>query len=77
MVRGFDSDEVSRGTHQLRFTEWVDCPVCDTVFDAVFVEDSISVEDIVDPPCGPQVCPCCGHTWVCQMTGWMFYGEAG
>ncbi len=77
MVRAFDSDEVSRSGQPLRFTELVDCPTCETTIEGVFVDASISVEDIVDAPTGRHHCPRCGHEWVSAMTGWLFFGEAG
>ncbi len=77
MVRAFDSDEVNRTGCPMRFTEIVDCPRCGTAFDADFVDGSISVEDIVDPPTGRHTCPRCEHTWVSEMTGWTFFSEAG
>lgn len=77
MPRDFDSDAVARGEAVLRFTENVDCPRCDTIFESVFHDDSDTVEDITDPPTGTHTCPACGHRWTCEMTGWTFYTEAG
>lgn len=76
--RAFDSDEVSRAdTPLLRFSENVDCDECGVVFEGEFVDNSMTVEDIADPPRGRHVCPGCGHEWTSEMTGWTFYSEAG
>lgn len=74
--RAFDSDKV-RG--QLWFRENVDCPACGEVFEGEFVDNagSMSVEDMTEPPVGSHRCPACGREWVSEMTGWMFYSEAG
>lgn len=78
MPRDFDSDEVARGEQlALRFTELVDCPACGQTFHGVFHDDSMSVEDLTDPPIGEHTCPECGHQFVSEMTGWTFYSEAG
>ena len=77
MPRQFDSDAVARGEEGLRFTENLDCPQCALMFEGVFVDDSISVEDIVDPPRAAHTCPGCGHQWTAEMTGWTFFSEAG
>lgn len=79
MPRAFDSDEVARSHDQvmLRFTENVECEQCGTVFEGIFHDDSMSVEDIVDPPLGEHTCPECGHHWASEMTGWTFFTEAG
>lgn len=75
--REFDSDLVARGEQRLRFVELVDCPSCDVVFDGVFDDDSLTVEDMVDPPTGTHTCPQCGHRWTSEATGWSFFSEAG
>lgn len=80
MPRNFDSDEVARSFvegMELQFVENVDCPACGTVFEGEFHDDSITVEDVVDPPVGVHRCPACGHEWSSAMTGWTFYSEAG
>lgn len=76
MPRDFDSDNL-RG--QLTFTENVTCSGCGEVFEGTFIDysESQSVEDMVDPPAGVHVCPECGYGWKSEMTGWMFYSEAG
>lgn len=79
MARLFDSDDIARAAtpQPLYFTEFVDCPRCDTVVDGIFTDDSITVEDIVDPPTGSHACPTCGHAWTSDMTGWTLFTEAG
>lgn len=74
MPRMFDS---SNADYQLRFTENVDCESCGTTFEGEFHDESLTVEDIVDPPVGEHTCPACGHHFASQMTGWTFYSEAG
>ena len=76
--RSFDSDEVARADRApLRFTELVDCPECGKTTEGVFLDFSMSVEDIVDPPIGTHLCPGCDWVWASEMTGWTFYSEAG
>lgn len=78
MPRAFDSDAVQRGEQPLVFTENVECPQCATVFDGSFHDsESLSVEDVADPPTGTHTCPACGHSWMSSMSGWVFFTEAG
>lgn len=76
MPRAFDSDSAPE---ILRFTENVDCPRCGEIFEGEFLDHtrSLSVQDMQEPPFGDHECPECGFAWQAQMTGWMFYGEAG
>jgi ribosomal protein S27AE len=76
LPRAFDSDSVPE---ILRFTENVDCPRCGEIFEGEFLDhtQSLSVQDMQEPPRGAQVCPECGHGFSAELTGWMFYGEAG
>jgi len=75
--RAFDSDDVARDETTLQFVEIIDCPLCGTAFETVFTDDSLTVEDIVEPPTADHTCPSCGHLWNAPMTGWTFYSEAG
>lgn len=79
--RDFDSDEVARSPEQLqlRFTENVECRICGLLFEGVFYDpdNSMTVEDIVEPPIGEHQCPGCGHRWISAYSGWSFYTEAG
>lgn len=79
MPRAFDSDEVSRSTGRgrLHFTERVECPDCSLELEGDFYDSSLTVEDMVEPPSGRHTCPACGRVWSSQMTGWLFYTEAG
>jgi hypothetical protein len=76
MARLFDSDSAPRW---LTFSENVTCPRCEEIFDGLFVDhtESHSVEDLTDPPVGEHVCPECGLAFSTEMTGWMFFTEAG
>lgn len=76
MPRAFDSDDRHAA---LAFVENVDCPVCDTVFEGHFVDEShsISYEDMTDPPKGVHECPHCQRVFTTEMTGWSFFSEPG
>ncbi len=76
MPRAFDSDEPPA---QLSFTENVTCKHCNEVFEGTFYDytQSQSVEDMTEAPAGWHQCPACRFSWVSEMTGWMFYTEAG
>lgn len=77
MPRSFDSADGDGLV--LRFTENVDCPACGTTFEGVFhdQDQSITVEDMTEPPVGEHECPACGHRWASAATGWAFFSEAG
>lgn len=78
MPRAFDSDDVLRSNDPLlTFTEFVVCPSCGYEFESDFHDNSLSVEDIVDPPYGEHICPQCVIRFGSHMTGWTFYSEAG
>lgn len=76
MPRSFDSDDRDP---ILRFTENVECPVCDEIFEGTFLDltESLSVSDMTEAPIGHHCCPECGQDFISLMTGWMFYSEAG
>lgn len=76
MPRSFDSDSAPA---ELRFTENVTCPACGEIFEGSFVDytESQSVEDMTEPPVGEHECPRCGHGFRSELTGWMFFTEAG
>ena len=75
MPRGFDSGEPAGGL--LLFFENVECPACETVFEGEFYDDSMSVQDITEPPVGSHKCPECDTEWISQATGWTLHSEAG
>ncbi len=74
MPRAFDSDQPGA---RLEFTELVDCPSCDATIEGWFTDDSMSFQDMTDPPTGVQVCDACGHAWRATAAGWQFYSEPG
>lgn len=76
MPRFFDSDALDG---RLQFTENVNCLGCGETFEGLFFDytESQSVEDLVDPPVGRHECPYCGRQFESELTGWMFYTEAG
>lgn len=61
----------------LEFTARVECPECETEFEAVWLDDSITAEDMTEPPEGDFTCPGCGHIHHQVYPGWMFRSEAG
>ncbi len=75
MPRSFDSDAAPG---LLGFTENVQCPVCGETFEGHFLDysQSLSVQDMTEPPTGEHECEC-GHRFRSELTGWMFYSEAG
>lgn len=76
MARSFDSDHLPS---QLSFTENVSCLRCGETFEGYFFDytQSLTVEDLTEPPRGNQVCPWCEHHFDAEMTGWMLFSEAG
>lgn len=76
MPRSFDSDNTES---VLAFTENVECPRCEELFEGSFVDysQSLSVQDMTEPPEGVHECPGCQLHFRSEMTGWMFYSEAG
>lgn len=76
MPRAFDSDAAP---DRLDFTENVICGSCDEIFEGFFFDytQSLAVEDMTEPPVGHHCCPGCGLQWSSELTGWMFYSEAG
>jgi catabolite regulation protein CreA len=77
-----DSDEQARSGGPLVLTALVDCDEneggCGTTFQAIWTDDSLSVEDMAEPPVASITCPECGHVHVAmEWPGWTFYSEAG
>jgi hypothetical protein len=72
-----DSDDQARSAGPLVLTANVDCGSCLAVFEGVWTDPSITIEDMTEPPVAVQKCPVCGaeieETW----PGWMFRSEAG
>jgi DNA-directed RNA polymerase subunit M/transcription elongation factor TFIIS len=73
--RAFDTDEHD-DRKPLVFTEVVKCPKCGTEQTGMFTDDSMSVEDMVEPPKTEQECEVCLHHWVAEYSGWSTYGDA-
>lgn len=77
MPRTYDSDEHRVNGGVLTFAANVDCEECGTMFEAVWVDDSLDAEQMTDPPIADQTCPGCGHTEEIEYPGFVNYGDAG
>jgi hypothetical protein len=61
----------------LVLTAYLDCPECEAVFEGVWKDDSLSVQDMAEAPVADQTCPN-GHVMAAEeYSGWMFRSEAG
>lgn len=60
-------------------TALVDCgnPDCGETFEGAWTDDSMSVQDMAEPPVAVQECPSCGHKQAETYPGWCFRSEAG
>lgn len=76
-----DSDEQARSGGPLVLTALVDCDGdggCDATFQAVWTDDSLSIEDMTEPPRADIACPECGLVMEdMEWPGWCFRSEAG
>ena len=61
----------------LDLTALVDCASCGTTYEGRWLDDSMSVQDMAEPPEAVQECPSCGHRQQEVYPGWMFRSEAG
>lgn len=63
----------------LELTALVDCanPDCGATYDGNWTDDSMSVQDMAEPPEAEQTCPGCGHVQLEAYSGWCFQSEAG
>lgn len=61
----------------LRLTALIDCAACGATFEGCWLDDSMSVQDMAEPPEAEQECPNCGHRQLETFPGWMFNTEAG
>jgi hypothetical protein len=61
----------------LELTALVDCAKCDTTYDGRWTDDSLSVQDMAEPPEAVQECPGCGHEQLETYPGWCWQSEAG
>jgi hypothetical protein len=57
----------------------VDCanPKCGETYEGLWTDDSLSVQDMAEPPEAEQECPSCGNKQVEIFPGWTFRSEAG
>ena len=55
----------------------VDCENCEGAYDGRWTDDSMSVQDMAEPPCAEQECPSCGHQQLEIYPKWCFQSEAG
>ena len=60
----------------LELSALVDCESCDATYEGHWSDDSMSVQDMAEPPEAEQTCPC-GHQQVEVYPGWCFQSEAG
>lgn len=61
----------------LELTALVDCAKCDATYDGRWTDDSLSVQDMAEPPEAVQECPGCGHEQLETYPGWCWQSEAG
>jgi hypothetical protein len=72
-----DSDDVAQGTGGLVLRGRVDCD-CGEIFEGVWRDPSLSLEDMAEAPVADQECPSCGKIHKDeQWPGWAFRSEAG
>jgi hypothetical protein len=55
----------------------VDCGSCGETFEGTWTDDSMSVQDMAEPPEAGQACPACGHVQLEVYPAWCFNSEAG
>jgi len=63
----------------LELTALVDCvnPDCGETYEGRWLDDSMSVQDMAEPPVAEQECPSCGHKQEETYPAWCFRSEAG
>lgn len=63
---------------KLQFDARWDCEQCGTTYIEHWEDDSLSLEDMAEPPVTDSTCPSCGHVHKkLEWPGWMFRSEAG
>lgn len=72
-----DSDEQAQQGGPIVLTAIIDCPSCEAPVDGIWTDDSISIEDMTEPPVAEQKCGACGANFTEEYPGWMFRSEAG
>lgn len=55
----------------------VECDSCGEIYEGTWTDDSLSVQDMAEPPEQPQACMSCGHEQLEVYPGWCFNSEAG
>jgi Zn finger protein HypA/HybF involved in hydrogenase expression len=55
----------------------VDCAKCGETYEGTWTDDSLSVQDMAEPPEEEQECPACGNVQLEVFPGWCFNSEAG
>ena len=57
----------------------VDCQnlECGEVYEGTWTDDSMSVQDMAEPPVAVQQCPVCGHQQEETYPAWCWTSEAG
>jgi hypothetical protein len=75
-----DSDQNRSADQNIVFTQNVECPECETIFDAYFdtgAKDEDGLTDLEDLEAEVTcVNPDCTHVWTEQYTAWTNYGDA-
>lgn len=55
----------------------VECEACGEVYEGTWKDDSLSVQDMAEPPEAEQTCPSCGQVQLEVYPGWCWNSEAG
>lgn len=61
----------------LELSALVDCGECGAAYHGRWLDDSMSVQDMAEPPEAEQTCPACGHRQLEVYPGWTWTSEAG
>jgi hypothetical protein len=76
-----DSDDQARDGKVMFLTAVVDCDGpdgCGGMFEAIWEEESMTLEDMAEPPVADQTCTECGKVHKdLAWPGWCFRSEAG
>ena len=55
----------------------IDCEECGETFEGTWTDDSMSVQDMAEPPQAEQTCPLCGNVQTEVYPAWCWTSEAG